>query len=560
MRLGDWVVEEEIGRGAMGRVYRAHAAGRPGRRAAVKVLDEQLARDPAFRERFEAESDILRKLQHANIVGFLDAGLQGETPYLVMEYVEGGNCETLLREHRRLPWPDVLAVGLQVAAALKHAHSRGVIHRDLKPSNLLYAADAGRWNVAGGATAEPVPRIKLSDFGIAKLFPRPADEPTVTVVGSMAYLSPEQAAGKPASKRSDLYALGGVLYTLLAGRPPHVGTSPVELIHKHCFVQPEALNHLVPDKMPHELEHLVMRLLSKDPKLRFGDGGELMREMERLQGKLERKGLMLRTSPDLGQQETPVNMVGMTATTHPPLKPVSIPVPKPNRRPFRPWHNRPLVLVPAFLVVVGLIVWGLVFSKPGPEELFAKAQPLLASDNPADWEKAWFDYLEPMSRRYPDRHADVVEAVKAKVEDRAAQRRAVAQGRAAKPMTEAERYYQQGLRHCQAGDWPAARRAWEDVARAFDGVESEQRWVQLARQGLATLDAPDAQLRRPVRHPEQAGAALERIKRLRAEGKTAEADAARAALLDLYRGDPSADDIRATIEQEPAGDKKTEED
>jgi hypothetical protein len=115
------------------------------------------------------------------------------------------------------------------------------------------------------------------------------------------------------------------------------------------------------------------------------------------------------------------------------------------------------------------------------------------------------------------------------------------------------------LKLCKAGVWPAARRLWAGGARGFDGVESEQRWVRLARQGLATLDAPDAQLRRPARHPEQVGEALERIKRLRAAGKTAEADAARAALLDLYLGDPAAEDIRAMIEQEPVGENKTDE-
>src|SRR5262245_35015592 len=271
-QLGSWVVEEEIGRGGMGAVYRARitapADGKP-EQAAIKVLAAELAVEVGFQHRFQREIDILRQLDHPNIVRFFDSGETNGRYWYAMELIEGDNFDDLRTTQGRLPWPEVLDLAWQVAPALKHAHDRGVIHRDLKPSNLL--------RTRLGA-------VKLTDFGIASLFASPHLTVTGGVIGTPEYLSPEQAKGAQVTKRSDLYSLGVVLYTLVTGRTPFEG-DPVELLHKHQYGQVERPSRLVPE-LHHDFEAIILSLLEKDPSRRPGDASVLFRQLDRLRSKL----------------------------------------------------------------------------------------------------------------------------------------------------------------------------------------------------------------------------------------------------------------------------------
>ena len=138
-RLGPWLIDAEIGRGAMGSVYRAHRDDDPATVVALKVLNADLARDDVFVARFQREIEALRQLDHPNIVHFLEAGGDDGLFFYAMEFVDGRDCEAILRQRGRLPWPEVLDLALQVVPALKHAHDRGIIHRDLKPANIMLA-------------------------------------------------------------------------------------------------------------------------------------------------------------------------------------------------------------------------------------------------------------------------------------------------------------------------------------------------------------------------------------------------------------------------------------
>jgi serine/threonine protein kinase len=535
-QLGTWVIDQEIGRGGMGCVYLAHRAAPAGEasdRAAVKVLAAELAVDPSFRERFRREIDILQKLEHPNIVRLLDSGEQGGRYYFAMEYVPGSNFETLREQRGRLAWSEVLDLALQVAPALKHAHDRGIIHRDLKPSNLL-RVDAD--------TPEGVGRVKLTDFGIASLFASPHLTATGAVVGTAEYLSPEQAAGKPATRRSDLYSLGVVLYTLLTGRTPFEGEL-LDLLHKHRFAQFDRPARLVPE-VPHELDDLICQLLEKDPARRPADAGVLYRQLDSLRRKLERKG----SSPPPSAAELSAEEGGSPAFVAGREGPATLASrlvrqelgPHRQQGPVRRFLNRPWVLAILLVATVGLIAWS--FWPLGPEALFQRGAALMTSPDPDDWERAWRDYLGPLESKYPNNpHQAELEEFRrrreAYEEEHRAERSAAWAARRAGPMGEAQWFFQKGLRLRQQGDEEGARRVWRDLVAAFGKVPSAGPWVTRAQQELDRAP-PDATVKRDL---EPVRAAIEEARRLRAEGQAQEADRILEGLKELYRGDPTVE-------------------
>lgn len=522
-RVGDWAIEADLGRDHKGRAFRARAADGSGKLATIKILTGT----PEVHELFRGRLSLLRKLSHPNLVGYLGGGIVHGDPYYVAEHVPGSDYQALLKEGKRPGWADVLAHALQAVSALRHAHRRSVLHGDLKPANVLVGPDGN---------------VKLAECGIARLFgatvPPLGDNP----LGSAAFISPEQAAGKPATKRSDFYSLGCLLYALLAGRPPFAATNQVELIHKHCFVMPERPAHYLPD-LPDELDALVMKLLAKDPQVRPGSGTLLLAEVERIWASLEARGKVGKR-PALPADEP----AALPVEDEKPALPARPLVVTPEAPP-RPLMSRPLVVVPLFLLVVGVLVGGVYLTRTDPDDLWARAQPLMHSDDPADWERAWTDYLEPLSRRYPDKYADEIKAFRARTEPAGELRRAQAAGRAARYKSEAERFYQEGVKRCQAGDFVGARREWERVVAAFAGVESEAHWVELARQAAARMPPQEGALHRPA-GAAAVNASLARARALRTDGKAAEADAVLDALDTLYRDDPDAADIRDLIRKE----------
>ncbi len=271
-RLGKWVIYKELGHGGMGRVYLAQEE-LTGRQAAVKVLAAELAQDIGFLHRFQREIEALGKLEHPNIVRFFESGCENGFYFYAMEYIEGPSLDQVIEDRGKLPWQEVLAIALQITPALRHVHDHGIIHRDLKPSNLLVTADG---------------RIKLTDFGIAKVFASTHLTATGGIVGTAEFLSPEQAGGKVVGKRSDLYSLGCVLYALLTGRAPFVSRSYVELLHKHRYGQFDRLQKYL-DDLPYEIDELVCQLLEKDPEKRPRDAMVLLKQLESICLKLDRQ-------------------------------------------------------------------------------------------------------------------------------------------------------------------------------------------------------------------------------------------------------------------------------
>jgi serine/threonine-protein kinase len=246
-----------LGEGGMARVYRG--VDRQLRRpVAVKVLAAPFDRDRSFVERFRREARAAAGLSHPNIVAVFDSGSDDGTHFIVTELVEGETLADRLRRDGPMPPDETVAVAVDIARALAAAHDRRLIHRDIKPGNVMLLPDG---------------RVKVVDFGIARAAGSDTLTGTGVVLGSTAYLSPEQAGGQPVDERADLYALGCVLYEMLTGHVPFRADTPIATMYRHVNEDPPLPSTIVP--VQSELEAIVMRCLEKDPKRRFGSAAEL---------------------------------------------------------------------------------------------------------------------------------------------------------------------------------------------------------------------------------------------------------------------------------------------
>ncbi len=258
-------LERRLGSGGMSTVQLAFDT-RLERFVAVKLLAEHLAEDPTFVSRFQREAMAAARLIHPNIVQVFDSGLDQRTGqhYIVMEYIEGQSCAEILRERGWLGVEDTLAIILGSCEGLDYAHRKGVVHRDVKPGNLLHADDG---------------RVKLADFGIAKATEQASITQTGSVLGTAAYLAPEQGRGEEAGPPADIYALGVVTYQLLSGRLPYEGASLTELALKQQQERPPRLDELVAG-VPVELADAVGIALRLEPGERYRTALEMARALE----------------------------------------------------------------------------------------------------------------------------------------------------------------------------------------------------------------------------------------------------------------------------------------
>ncbi len=260
---GRYRLRHEIARGGMAEVWEAEDSVL-GRAVAVKLLLPELAADPSFLERFRREAIAAARLAHPNVVGIFDTGIDDGLAYIVMELVDGRTLRETLMERGALPPAEAVDVAAQVAGALEYAHKAGIVHRDVKPANILLCGDG---------------RVKVADFGIAKAAATEgvrADDLTSTgaVVGTAKYLSPEQVDGRPVDGRSDVYALGVVLYEMLCGRPPFVGDTDMAIGIQHLDRKPLSPRQ-VKAGIPKPLEAIVLRAMAKAPDHRYASAAAM---------------------------------------------------------------------------------------------------------------------------------------------------------------------------------------------------------------------------------------------------------------------------------------------
>ena len=275
--LGHYRIESKLGEGGMGVVYQAHDT-RVNRRVAIKVLPPERVADPVLTQRFTQEARAAGALNHPNIVTIHDIQSDAGINFIVMEYIEGQTFAELIPS-TGLPVLQVVRYGVQIADALARAHAAGIIHRDLKPSNLMLTMDG---------------RVKILDFGLAKLLETAATDHATTVaaltevhavLGTAAYMSPEQAEGHKLDARSDIFSFGALLYEMVTGRRPFASDSRLALLSKIVHHDPQPPHEIVPS-IPADLERVILRCLRKEPARRYQSMADLKVVLEDLQTEL----------------------------------------------------------------------------------------------------------------------------------------------------------------------------------------------------------------------------------------------------------------------------------
>jgi eukaryotic-like serine/threonine-protein kinase len=363
----------------MAEVYRARDE-LLGRDVAVKVLSERFAGDRSFVERFRREAQSAANLNHANIVSLYDYGSDDGTYFIVMEYIDGRPLDDVIRADGALLPERATEIAADVAQALQRAHSAGLVHRDIKPSNIMITSSG---------------QTKVTDFGIARAMARDGEQTmtqTGMVIGTAAYLSPEQAQGRSVDARSDVYSLGCVLYEMLTGHAPFTGDTPLSIAYKHVredAVPPSTLN----SDVPHSLDAVVMKAMAKNPDNRYSSAMELKGDLDRFLA-----GEKVEATPLLADDTTIAQRASATSVLREPDY-----EPEERRR-----RVLPLVLLGLLLAgLLGALAW-FVLGAPStvPEvrvpnvigERESEAVALL-DERGLDWE---------ITRRFSDRPEDVV--------------------------------------------------------------------------------------------------------------------------------------------------------
>lgn len=260
---GRYEILARIGGGGMALVYKAYDSLLQ-RNVAIKVLREQFVHDEEFIQRFRREARSAASLSHPNVVSIYDVGQDEDTHYIVMEYIEGGTLNDIIKERAPLQPEEAVRIASQICDALDHAHQNGIIHRDIKPHNILIGKNG---------------RIKVTDFGIARAATSSDITQTGAVLGSVHYFSPEHAKGVAQGEKSDIYSLGAVMYQMVTNRLPFAGDSPISVALKHLqenLEEPRAINPLIPQSV----ENIILKAMRKNPDERYASAKAMLHDLE----------------------------------------------------------------------------------------------------------------------------------------------------------------------------------------------------------------------------------------------------------------------------------------
>ncbi|NWF68170.1 MAG: serine/threonine protein kinase, partial [Chloroflexi bacterium] len=364
-KLGKYEVLERLGRGGMAEVYRAYHASLD-RYVAIKVLHAFLADDPEFKNRFEREAQNIAKLRHPNIVQVYDFDYdeEGGSYYMVMELISGITLKDRINELEQrgqfLDIAEVLRIVREAASALAYAHSRSMMHRDVKPANLMIDHEN---------------RVVLTDFGIAKIVTGAQFTVSGGMVGTPAYMAPEQGMGEAGDERSDLYSLGAIFYHLTTGKLPYDGETPLAVILKHLnepIPRPSVINPSVPESV----ELIITKLMAKRPEDRYQSAVALIADLERVErGEALSIEKSVRDSTQLGAASIMDTLILPPESTETAREesPAATPPTLPRRSSSSGWFAGGLIAV--LLIVVGLLAVAAANGLFAGLSLFASATP-----------------------------------------------------------------------------------------------------------------------------------------------------------------------------------------
>ncbi len=260
--VGNYKIEEKLGEGGMGAVYKG-VDTMLDREVAIKALRPELASQTAVVERFRLEAVTLAKLNHPNIASLYSLFRQGEELYMVLEFVRGATLDTILQKRGALPADEAIPVFCQVLDGINHAHEYGIVHRDIKPANMMLTENG---------------KLKVLDFGIARLLGSARMTRAGNIIGTLEYMAPEQVKGQETDARSDIYALGMMLYEVLTGKIPFETENEFELMKLQTETMPALPRTINPD-IPEEVEAAIMQAIAKKPDERFQNAGEFLQEL-----------------------------------------------------------------------------------------------------------------------------------------------------------------------------------------------------------------------------------------------------------------------------------------
>ncbi|QDU46740.1 Serine/threonine-protein kinase PknB [Symmachiella dynata] len=512
-RLGPFELKKQIGAGGMGVVYSAIYT-KNGKKVALKLLPADLNEDIRLVKRFERELKVLQKMRHKNIVLCYGGGRKGAQKFYAMEYVDGGSMADLIRKKGRLTWEETIDYSLQLCAALEHAHDHGVVHRDLKPANLFLTKKG---------------TLKLGDFGLARTNDATQLTAAGKTMGTFAYMSPEQICGKPPiSHKTDLYAMGCVMFEMLTGKPPFMSDNPATLFHMHLSEQPPRVRAENMD-CPIWLESVVQDLLAKPVDNRPLDALAVATQLEMVREKVAKQTSILENQAT--EKATVAGGDVDTAVAKDLLR-------RKKKKKRKPQLDTPIFEKTWFLVgALALLLLVVIYAvwPDSPAQKFAKAEALMKTGESVDQRKALKDYLLPLAEDYPDAEfAPQVQVYIDEVEMRKAEESILTRSKVGltEPKSEAERLYVRAYEFEQFGDRISALEKYQSIVKVLDENDKTARpFVNLSRRQIAKIESGDTNDNRA----ELVRDALDRADNLYLNGETIKAQGVWKSVIALYQ-------------------------
>src|ERR1019366_8709103 len=375
--LGPYLVEKELGSGAMGTVFLGKHK-KSGQRVAIKLMSLALGTSDTAVKRFKREVDILKQLDHVNIVKYIISGRYHSPPFYIMDFVEGESLDHILSRRTRLPWEEVVKIGIDLCAALQHAHDQGIIHRDLKPSNLMILKDG---------------TPKLTDFGIAKDADVTALTAANSTVGTAAYMSPEQCMGRDISHKTDLYSMGIMFYELLTGRKPFNGETVMDVFLQHKNKTDFKHPGEIVLETPHWLDTLVCQLMEKMPAHRPLNAAMVAQQLQHIKEMVETQ----RSAGVDAATKRRVDRAGGDKKLDDEDKAAArVMLGKKKKIKATPFYAKgwfTLLGLSVVALLAGAFIYYAFIKAPDPDRLYSQAETLMQSDKKAAREGPIADFL-----------------------------------------------------------------------------------------------------------------------------------------------------------------------